>query len=510
MAAKPLTRARQMGDLPGDEETEFMRLGGKWKEEVVMAKRTTQADLQVIPMLARETLYVGVDIGKKTHVAGFISTTLLTRHQRFENCPALSFENSREGFRSLVDRISSYVPLTQVYLVMEVTGHYHRPLLQYLQELDLPVYVMHVQKRQEGLLKTDKRDALGLGNLLFNQLEKGIQMGDPMQTVRRLAPPTEAASQLRGMVQHRQELTRESTQRKNKLTSICDEVFPEFTQLLKDPNLPTALAIRKRFPTPAALATASLQDLKALRGKNRLLSDAKLLQLQQLAAQSIGTKEPARLRGLAFEQTQLIVELERIQAHLEQLEREMVQVIEHSREGKILTSIPGIGPIQAAAILASIGTSANFERASQLKSYFGWAPSVSQSGYTLDHVRLTPRGQRHMKQTMYLIVWQAIRLKESEWSQIYERLVPIKCSYNERTRQYTGRAKVMGRIAGQIISVIYALLKRDLEVLSKIPSGTKLPEPVLYDPEIHHKHRAGHYRASLPKKPSNVLELPRH
>lgn len=57
----------------------------------------TRATLQTIPVLAQDTLYVGVDIGKATHLAGFISTTLLTRHQRFESCPALSFENSREG-----------------------------------------------------------------------------------------------------------------------------------------------------------------------------------------------------------------------------------------------------------------------------------------------------------------------------------------------------------------------------------------------------------------------------
>ncbi len=125
-------------------------------------------DLQILPMLPHETLYVGVDIGKKTHIAGFLSTTLLSRHQRFETCPALSFDNTREGFRALIDRISTYVPLTQVYVVMEVTGHYHRPLLQYLQEMEIPTYIMHVQKRQEGLLKSDKRDALGLGNLLFN------------------------------------------------------------------------------------------------------------------------------------------------------------------------------------------------------------------------------------------------------------------------------------------------------------------------------------------------------
>jgi hypothetical protein len=59
--------------------------------------------------------------------------------------------------------------------------------------------------------------------------------------VRRLVPPTEAAASLRGMVRHHYELVAESTQRKNKLTSICDELFPEFTRLLRNPNLPTAL-----------------------------------------------------------------------------------------------------------------------------------------------------------------------------------------------------------------------------------------------------------------------------
>lgn len=70
-------------------------------------------ELQPIPMWAHETLYIGVDIGKQTHVAGFISETLMLRHQRFESCPALSFSNTREGFRSLMDHIRSYVPLTR-------------------------------------------------------------------------------------------------------------------------------------------------------------------------------------------------------------------------------------------------------------------------------------------------------------------------------------------------------------------------------------------------------------
>jgi len=69
------------------------------------------------PLVAQETLYVGVDSGKRTHVGGFLSTPLLARHQRFEHCPAFSFENSREGFRSLIDRIKISVPLMQVQVL---------------------------------------------------------------------------------------------------------------------------------------------------------------------------------------------------------------------------------------------------------------------------------------------------------------------------------------------------------------------------------------------------------
>ena len=210
--------------------------------------------------------------------------------------------------------------------------------------------------------------ALGLGNLLYNQLEKGVQVGDPMQAVRRQASPTDAAAQLHGMVRHRYELIAESTQRKNKLTSICDEVFPEFTNVCKNPNLPSALALRKQFPTPAAVATASLSTLQATRIGHHP-SGTKLLELQRLASQSIGTKDAARLRGLTFEHEQLIEEFELILKHLEKLEAQMLQIVEHCREGQILTSIPGIGPIPAAILIAMIGNIANFERPAQLKSY---------------------------------------------------------------------------------------------------------------------------------------------
>jgi transposase len=318
-------------------------------------------------------------------------------------------------------------PLAQAQVVLEVTGHYHHVLIQYLHDLDVSVFVLHPQTRLSGLLKTDKRDALSLANVLYAQLEKGIQLGDPLHAVRRLAPPTPAALRLRGMVRHRCELINETTQRKNKLTAIGDELFPELTQICKDPNLPSALALRRRFPTPAALANASVEDLLATRVGHRPADD-QLVQLRALARESIGVRAVERTQGLVFEQEQLIDELQLLSRHLERLEAEMAQIVASCREGQILTSIPGVGSTPAAAILAGIGNIANFTRAAQLKSYFGWAPTLIQSGRSVDHARLSPRGSRVMKRTLYLVVWKAIQVDESEWKQLYEKLLPPQVS----------------------------------------------------------------------------------
>lgn len=478
-----------------------------------MAKRATQrANLKAVPLLLNESLYVGIDIGKGRHLAGFLSKTLLERHERFEACPALAFENAREGFRLLIERIRGLAPLEHVFVIMERTGHYHRALQQYLQELDIPVYIMHVQSRPAGMLKTDKRDALTLANQLYSQLELGVQVANKLQLVRRVVPPTEAAAQLKGLIRHRYELIRESTQRKNKLTALCDEIFPELTRVVKDPNSLFALALRERFPTPQITATASFTTLQEIRGGARSLSDAKLMELPVLAAQSIGIKDVARLRGLVLEQNQLIKELRLLREHVEQLDCEIVSIVEQAREGQILLSFPGFGAITAATIIAAIGSIHNFPSASALKSYFGWAPVVVQSGSTLDHSRLTHGGTRTMKQILFLAVFQAIRLQDNEWAKLYERLVKTRCPFDEKTQSRVGKKRVIGRVAGQMTEAIYALLKRDADLLAKVLPGQDPPPPMLYDPEVHQRHRQGHYRplksAPLPNTITVLHPLP--
>ncbi len=132
-----------------------------------------------------------------------------------------------------------------------------------------------------------------------------------------------------------------------------------------------------------------------------------------------------------IEHKQLIRELDLIGQHLAQLEAEMMHIVGTSREGRILSG----------------------------SSYVGWVPKGAQSGSTLDWTRLSSRGVRQMKQTMYLIVWRAIQWDEG-WKHMYERLISRKCRSDERTRRLIGREKVIGRLAGQMASVIYTRLEK--------------------------------------------------
>jgi hypothetical protein len=78
------------------------------------------------------------------------------------------------------------------------------------------------------------------------------------------------------------------------------------------------------------MTTARWSALQDARGKARICLNKKLLELQRLATESIGTTDVARQRGLVCEQQQVLEELRLITVHLEALEAEMMQVVERA------------------------------------------------------------------------------------------------------------------------------------------------------------------------------------
>lgn len=431
-------------------------------------------------------LYTGIDIGKSSHYAGFLSKDLLSRHKRFERCPALAFENSRAGFGALLRAIREHATLNKCIALIERTGHYGNNLIEFLLENGVTVYSVAVSERKTGMRKTDKSDALHLANIAYTQIGLGVQVADKTQQARRIVARSETAQRLNDM-HRRSEMMQRQTATRNRLTAISDELFPEFATIFKDVNKRGALAVRERFPLPSDIAGAQLGDLVACREGTRpgMLGFA---QLQELARETIGTRHPFRQASLAAEQALLITELRTIEQDLDVFDANVAQIIKGSREGKILTSLPMISTTAAAIIIHAIGSIGNFERAAELKSYFGWSPRVAQSGDTLDSVALTRGGNKPAKQLIYLVALAAIG-HNTEWRDQYQALVPRMCRYDERQEKWRGKNKVVGRIAGQITEMIFVLLRKDFDILARLKPGEVAPEPTLYNREFHHAHR---------------------
>jgi hypothetical protein len=79
------------------------------------------------------------------------------------------------------------------------------------------------------------------------------------------------------------------------------------------------------------------------------------------------------------------------------------------------------------------------------------------------------------------------------------------CSYDEAAQAYKGKKRVIGRIAGQIAAMVYALLKTDQELLAQLAPGEDPPTPLLYDPEVHKRHREGGYQSLKPRRHKQEL-----
>lgn len=445
---------------------------------------TTVASEQTrAPVTTPVPLYMGVDIGRTAHYVAFISPSLLKIHKTPAKCPTKYVKNNRADIEALIDQIEAFVPLSSCCILVENTGHYGACLIHALQERGARLYRMHPKKRYSANLKTDKADAQFLALNLLQQIGMQIPVTEKALRVWPILPANPTIVMLRGLVQHRHELSRELVRRKNKLTAICDELFPEFEQIYKkDQNSKPALNLREKFPTPQDVAAASIDELCATCVGN-FPGRKKLLQLQELARTSIGITNPHRRASLLIEQRFLIREKRQLEKDLEELDGIIEPLVTSSREGQILMSFAGVGPTNAATLMAGITNIGNFANYYHLRSYLGWSPKQSQSGTTFDRTSLAKSGNKHLKRTMYLIVMNAI--KREPWKGIYLELCKRMATYNPKTKKWKGRMKAIGHICGRMIKLMFILLRRDDDVLRSTPKGKELPKPELYSAAKH-------------------------
>ena len=127
---------------------------------------------------------------------------------------------------------------------------------------------------------------------------------------------------------------------------------------------------------------------------------------------------------------ELVDDIARLDTILKASKKRVEQAV--SASGTTLTSIVGIGPINAATILGYSGDIGRFATKAQFASYNGTAPIEASSGGRIRH-RLNPRGNRKINHALHVAAICQLRY-EGEGRTYYDRKIAEGKSSKEAIR----------------------------------------------------------------------------
>ncbi len=152
--------------------------------------------------------------------------------------------------------------------------------------------------------------------------------------------------------------------------------------------------------------------------------------------------------------------LNRLGEHLKELDRHTkeleVQIQRWHRENaasKKLAQIPGIGPITASALVASVGNATNFENSRQLAAWLGLVPRQHSSGGKQNLLGISKRGDSYLRTLLIHGARAVLRVAERKAEHAGSWLAGIM----ERRNQNVAAVALANKNA----RIVWALLAHD-------------------------------------------------
>jgi transposase len=137
---------------------------------------------------------------------------------------------------------------------------------------------------------------------------------------------------------------------------------------------------------------------------------------------------------------------------IKHLEAEIaIKVKPFEEDLNIILSVPGIGLISAATILAEMGDYRDFQSADKLAMYFGIVPAVYQSAGKLRNGKITKRGSKHMRRILVQVAKAISKIKKNSKLKRFFMRVFV------RSGKRNVAAIALGR---KVLCIIYHLLMK--------------------------------------------------
>ena len=395
-------------------------------------------------------LYVGIDVSSRNNVV-YLMKPDGSKHSNFsvENSP----RGSAELVKQIVKALTSY-NLTEVTVGLESTGCYGDHLVYFLKEnaelakFNRSIHVLNpkqVKKFKDtynDLQKNDYIDSFVIADCLrFGRINKEVYMDDARFKA------------LQILTRQRFFTVQSLTAEKQRFLNVIFKKYSSLAQnkVFSDTFGASALALYEEFDSADTLAYMDLHELTDFlvkKSKNRFPDPEVVAKAIQKAARSsyrLPKTVNDSVNQVLSSSICLIRALEQQIKVLDKAIAEQLELIPNT-----LQSIPGIGPVYSAGIIAEIGDIHRFKNQSALGKYAGLAWTQNQSGdFESKHTKLIRSGNKFLKYYLCEAALSLVRC-DTEYSRFYH------LKYNEVNKGQHKRALAL--TARKFVRLVYALL----------------------------------------------------
>ena len=378
---------------------------------------------------------VGIDIGKNHHEASIVSP------EGKQIGHSLRFATTHKGADSLMSFIFNNIGNSSCIFGMEATGHYWYPIYSFLKARGYTIYVINpiqsdsLRKMYIRQTKNDSIDSFLIAEVIrFGQFTTTSMADENILAMRQLC-------------RYRDSVISSRTEIKLRISTIMEQIFPEYEKQFSSLWVSTSMGILEKYLTPENIENAPIDELFEIikdKSHNRL-TKAKAISIKEAAADTFGIK--IAQDAFSFQLKQLIDRMNFLDKQIEALDCQILEYYE--KFDCYLHTIPGIGMIAAATILAEIGDINRFNSSSALVAFAGIDPTVRQSGeFSSTHNHMSKRGSPYLRHAIFLAA-TTCSFHNS----------PLNAYYKKKREQGKHHLTATGAVARKLTTVIYAVLR---------------------------------------------------
>lgn len=378
---------------------------------------------------------VGIDIGKNHHEASIVSP------EGKQIGRSLRFATTHKGADSLMSFIFKNIGNSPCVFDMEATGHYWYPIYSFLKAKGYTICVINPiqsDSLRKMYIRQTKNDSID--SFLIAEVIRFGQFGTTSMA-------DENILAMRQLCRYRDSVISSRTEIKLRIGTIMEQIFPEYEKQFSSLWVSTSMGILEKYLTPENIENAPIDELFEIikdKSHNRL-TRAKAISIKEAAADTFGIK--IAQDAFSFQLKQLIDRMNFLDKQIEALDIEIMKYYEQF--DCYLHTIPGIGIIGAATILAEIGDISRFKNSSALVAFAGIDPTVRQSGeFNSTHNHMSKRGSPYLRHAIFLAA-TTCSFHNS----------PLNAYYKKKRDQGKHHLTATGAVARKLTTVIYAVLR---------------------------------------------------